>query len=432
MERKIFSGLESIKYMAKEFRAQPYSISQVHKLEDETKYDKNKIVIGMTIDGDPFTLNLDSSIRAICIGKPGSGKTVLQKSFLSRFWAGGNSAFVASDIKGDEYQECSQPLQMKYHGSLLRPPIVQPVPEVAQGLPIKVFRPYFFTHFSDRIFKGQMNCQFNLESMTAEDFITISGAEEKAPLSILQKDAIEGIFALIKEGKIKNFRDMEGHFSKDTDIERRTSRLLLAAARQLESKDIIGNQFDQPNFTEAINQGLIPILNTYGVQFAGIKRTNTYASTYVAMAVRNILDAKASGRIKSHVLGVFDEMHRFCPHIGEPSSKTEILNFYRLSRRERISILASTQNYNDVPDELYEMSNYIFLPRDIDNEILKQMFKRFAEWDSEHFSIMDNKIRIWKRQMPKHSWFCFDKDARKTILMKPAMPLCRHVEEKPT
>jgi hypothetical protein len=428
-EFKTWSGFKNTEWLAKHHKSKHRAVRAIAEYHDRTEYDKNRLVIGVTSDGDAFELSMRKSIRALAIASMGSGKTVLEQNFMSRFYAGGNLCTVPSDIKGVEYQNCSKPLQPHYRKFLLKYPYAKPVDEQAIAMPMKVYRPFFFSHFVDRSFPKQYSCQFRLHNMNMNDFIGISGVEEKEPLSTLQKVALEKVFRKIKDGDIVDLAKMRDYLQSQPEIGRMTARVLIAAAYQMEQQDVIGTQFDIPNFTEDLLQRRIPVLNTYGAQFSG-KRTNPHASAYVAMIIRNLYDAKASGRISGHLLTILDEIPRFCPNGGNPSSKSAIIDFYRLSRSERISIFASCQDFRDIPDQLIEMATHIFVPgTGMDAKVIREIMLRFAPWEQDSIQAMNESIGFRLRKMPTHSWFCINKPKKQTIIFKPAMPLCFHKSE---
>jgi hypothetical protein len=422
------SGLKGIDFLATELRAQQWSIRQYAQLHEETEYDRGRLVIGIDEDGGPFTFNLRKSAKIIAIAPTGSGKSVLEQSYASRFFAAGGKVAIPNDIKGVEYALCNKPLQKELWQYLLKYPIARPVDEKPIGMPVKAYYPYFFSKFVSRSFPNQQYCQFRLEDLNIYDFLTIADIYDLSPL---QKAALEEVFTKIREGGITDLVAMENYMLKNRDIGKATAKLLVATAKQLEAQEVIGNQFPMPDFANDIVNGKVPVLNTYGSLNAG-KGINNYISAYVAVLLRHLYNAKASGKIprREHLMLILDEINRLCPNIGNPSSKVALLDMLRLSRSEKISMFFSCQYLTDVPDILVDQATHIMIPgRRMNTETIRSIMQQFAPWENDNAQVMSQSIALRQSQMKQFSWFCLDKRHNQTIIFKPAMPLCYHRSE---
>jgi len=425
-----FSGTESINYLAEKFRAKHFSIRQFAEYDDETVYDRNRLVIGLGENEEGYSFNLQKSAKIIAIAPTGSGKTILQQGVLSRFYAAGGLCAIPTDIKGEEYSSCINPAQKAHHGKLLKFPVVRPVDEKPIGLPIKTYYPYFFSKFVTRDFPDQQFCQFRSDDINMYDFLTIADIDPTA-MSALQKNALETLFEKIRKKEISTLREMSRFLENSKDIRKDTARLLTTVISQLETQEVIGSQYPTPDFVKDINDGKIPVLNSYGALSAG-KKINGYISAYISVILRRIYNAKSAGEIqrKKHLLIILDEVARFCPNIGNPSSKVAILDLLRLSRSEKISMFFSAQYMTDVPDILVDQATHIFIPgKRMNTETIRTIMQRFAPWEIDNPQVMSQNISLRQSQMPKWGWFCLDKMKSETVSFVPALPLCYHRSE---
>lgn len=426
-ELETFSGLKSIEFMAKEFKAKQWSIRQHAEFEDITTYDKKSLAIGTTEGGEPYEFNLQKSSKMIAIAPTGCGKTVLEQGILSRFYAAGGLCAVPTDIKGEEYSSCKNPAQKFHWNKLLKYPLVTPADEKPIGLPIKAYYPYFFSKFVSRTFKDQQYCQFGPTDLDMYDFLSMAGVESLEPL---QRSAMEELFNKIRAGNVTNLKDMEEYLLKSHHITKNTSKLLVTTIRQLQEQEVVGSQFPIPDFVNDLKKEnpSIPVLNTYGSLTAG-KKINSYIAAYIAIILRNIYHAKARGEIprRKHLMLILDEINRFAPSIGNPSSKVAILDLLRLSRSEKISMFFSCQYITDVPDILIDQATHIFIPgKRMNTETVRSIMQQFAPWENDNPLVMMQSIALRQSQMKEWSWFCLDKKRGETVMFTPALPLCFH------
>ncbi len=435
---KSFSGLDSVDFMSLTSQPDIPSVTDISRYDDEITYDYKNPVLGLTFpEKQPYRLDMRKSLRIIMFGKPGSGKSVVMQRILSLFHAGGGACAIPTDIKGNEYQLCNKPLQPKFHKNILLNYMYtregkseyEVIRERPMGLPIKVYRPFFFTNMDNRKFRNQIMCQFGLNDITRDDFITISGIEDKSPLSPTQKAVMDRLFIKISKGNIKTITDAQEYLHKSiSKIGKATVKVLMTTLDRLGREGIVGSQFENSEFIEDIKNGLIPIQNTYGTQFSS-KRTNPFAAAAVAIIIRKLHRAKANNEIKKHLLVLLDELPRFCPNEGRPSSREEIIKFFQLTRIENISILGACQKMDDIPSKLYDWSTHILIPGNANTDAIIEIMKQYAPWEGDNVQALRQSIQIRQFRMPKFCWFCLDTENKKTIILKPCMPLCYHRDE---
>jgi len=426
-ELNMFSGKESLKYMASNLDANFYSVRQLFPTQEIVNYTLGRIPFGVSSDSSEiFTLNLNKSNHMYVLGATGDGKTWLMQSIISRFFLAGGKVVVLTDIKG-EYSAMSKPLQPEFHKFLLEK-------EKPQGLPIKVYRPYFMNKLTGINPKGAEICQFTLDDINMYDFYTLLDMEN---ISDSRKLAIEIAFHKIRKGEITNLSQLIKDFKECPEINSTTGKLLASRVKSMQDIGVLGDIYSGIDIIKDINEGKIPIMNLEG--FTKIGTHSNYVSTYVAILIRKLLSAKMEGKLKKneHLCIVIDEAQKFCPNDGNPTSKVAIQSALDLFRSEKGTLIFCTQDYKRMPNTILEQCKNVFIGHSITLSSLKEVVKQKASQEYESpvtfgadMAQIKGMMRV--RKNGNRDWLYINSSSRRDLmdcLFLPIAPLNAHETE---
>ena len=396
----------------------PRSITMKYKLIEDRTYTLKSVPIGYDpLDGSEITLSLPNSRRILLIGSTGSGKTTFLSGLLDRFMLGGGSGFVV-DYKG-EYNRKYLPLQDHLKKFLL--PNEQP-----KGLAIKSYYPYFLQMITKaKLEHDEELIQFSFEDMTAEDFFTIMGIDDSK-----QKDLVYKIWYKIMQEGAFSIGEIEKILEEDSELHPSSKKRFIGQLKVAMDRGLIGSSFPIPEFHNRLNDSEIVNLNLHGM--SAFASTNNPATAYAAVFLRKLYNYKTRNIItKSIHLGVvIDELNKFCPHIGEPPSKAEILKLMDLSRHTKISMFMGTQDIRRIPPTILGQSEYVFISPMMRLDDVAEIFKMVlpAEYDnpqtfkSKIASILSTAMKS-RRSKREKVWLFLNKISGEYFIVKPAVPV---------
>ncbi len=398
-------------------------INQVVQKQPKFHYTSIVPIGRMKNSEDNLNINFINTQRILTLGGSGSGKSLLNRAILSRLAKLGYGIFII-DIKG-EYLSFNKPAQGKFHKFLIKN-------ERPQGFGVKAFYPFFLSRVVKRkLDKNEVLCQFSLRSLNVADFFSLIGE-----ISDDEKTCIETIWNDVMEKKIKSFSEVKNAIRVFRNLTQQSKNRLIGRVINLENNGIIGDQFDEPDIVGSLNEGNITILNVRGYTKFG--EENQIASAYVALCLRQITNAKIDGSLKPnfHVVIFIDEVNKFCPKDGNPSSKTEILKDLDLTRSEKISTLFSTQDKNRIPYTIFDQCNIIIVSQltsktDLKEIIEEKLPQEYAMAGAHRFGAVIGEIfgdmKYYKSGA--RDWLYISKPQKRKVIFIPYFSLCFHQEE---
>jgi DNA helicase HerA-like ATPase len=406
----------------------------------EREYVFNEISIGMEKDiNEEFTINLKKSKRILIIGSTGGGKTVLASTIIDRFVKAGGAAAIF-DLKG-EYIKKGLSLQEKFAKSTYYdnywkmdlPRFILPN-EKPQGFPLKVYYPAFLQKLTGRKIEPEETLsQFNLSSINKYDLFTLF--ENITDNNSRFFDTLEVLWGIIEDHSLSSFDEIYSYFeNEDKDLDERQKKIIVRNLKILEDNLIMGDQYEPPSMIDDINDGFISILNCQGM--TNLSGSNSPVSVYVGILLRKIYNAKVKGEIDKdlHILITIDEINKYVPNIGSPSSKQEFLKLLDLSRSEQISLMYSTQDFRRCPPTLLSQADYIFVSYRITLDDLADLIRQVLPGEYDCPQTFKSKVgeiisRLSKYKDGRRDWLVLDTNAKTMSYVINCMPLSHVVTE---
>jgi DNA helicase HerA-like ATPase len=260
--------------------------------------------------------------------------------------------------------------------------------------------------------------------------MTIADYEPSKSEEILLKEVFEQVSA----GEVDTIQDVINIIEESEGIQKMTKKKVQRVFEQLEKQGVIGDQFPFPDFTSDMLEGQVPVLNVSGIELSS--DANRYALAITAVLLRTIFKDKKTGRIpRSRHLAIYiDEEHAFCPKNGKPSSKEAILDLYKLSRSETITIIGATQNAKHLPEFILFQCDWKFFPHNFSPTEAIEIMKEDNPGDYDYPVNYVVMIRQLMGQMKRHKdgsrdWLFVDKNTGGNTIFIPYAPLSAHKTE---
>lgn len=409
--------------MAKKLKVKTHVVREHFEYEERLKYRQDRIPLGVDQEGKRRYLNLGKSAKILICGSTGDGKSWLMRSLMCRHYLSGGYVVVLTDL-GQEYYTMRYPVQKKFRKFLMRG-------EHPQGFPTKVYRPFFLTKLTNIAGSpGNIACQFNINDLNLFDLFTLLDVDQ----SINNRIALETVFRGIESGVITNLEKMRQNIDKNPNVHSTTKKNLSALLKNLEKTAVLGDQFSGVNIIRDLLKGNIVVLELSGFERAA--RFINYSSSYVAIVLRQLMTAKKEGLIPkhAHLLINLDEINKFCPNQGNPTSKKAIIDALDLFRKGRGTMVFSTQDYKRIPETILEQCNIIMLGHQTTGESAKMILKEKypKSYDSPMWFGVDVRQDLGKMRVHKdgnRDWMFIDAKRRKRFIFRPYGPLAMHKEE---
>lgn len=325
------------------------------------------------------TFNIDinkpgSSNHILILGSSGSGKSFLMRSIWNRAFKSGAAVAIPVDMKPEAFTS-SRPLQKKFHKFLL--PIERNLIEHSPlRFPMKNYRPFFLTKATDsENIKGEENTQFEMTDLNEFDLDLIMGVTE---MTDQKKVLISNAFSKIKNGELRSIDDMCNEIERpEYEGHPTTKKSISAVLRSIRDKGVVGSRFDKVDFVSDIKKGMVPVMNMMGAFRSG--SSDHYSAAYVAIVLRQLLDAKQSGEIPKsmRLLIMLDEVNRYFAKDSDDScAAKEILRALDMGRQYGISLCCSSQDLGRISDTLLNQSNYVFVGYDLPPDHFREIIRK--------------------------------------------------------
>ena len=433
---KPFVGNKEFLYYQKHFGFKPPLITNaIRFVPKEREYTLGRVSIGYYArEQREYTINFAHSKRILILGSTGSGKTVLTNTIMDRFLKAGGLVSVF-DLKG-EYTRKAEPLQEQFANKIRdKHKVYLFDDEKPQGFPCKIYYPAFLQKITNKKLLGNESLvQFGLDSITKSDFMTLFN--NLISRNNAYYDILDSLWEDIQKHKLYSYDDIKEFLdSPDAkDYKGITKKILMKGLKLMEDNYVLGNTYDPINIVEDLKNKEFSILDLKGMlNYSGV---NNPVSVYVAILLRHIYEGKVSKRINkdwSNMI-VIDEVNKYVPRGGSPSSKQEFLNILDLSRSEKISLVYSTQDYKRIPDTLIKQASLVFLSYRTALDELADIVKILLPQEYDVPQTFKSKMSDVKRELRKYGdgrrdWLVINTEAQRYDYVTPVMPLSHLIVE---
>jgi len=437
----MFIGEEEFLFMQERLNHSSPVVTQLRRFQrDERGYTLSSVPIGCyKDDGSECVLNFSNSKRILILGSTGAGKTVLSSGIIDRFKLAGGEVSIF-DLKG-EYTKKNAPLQAKFSKQVrfdkergFDVPKYLLLDEKPQGLSIKSYYPAFLQKLTrKKLDDTEVLAQFNLHSISKPDFLTLF--ENLTSSNSRYFDVLDALWTDITERELYSWEAIRDFFdSEASDYPSLQKRILLKYLKILRDNLVLGDTYENPDLISPINEGTVGILDLQGM--TNYTTANSPALVYVAITLRKIYNAKVNSHINKriHNLIMVDEINRFCPRMGNPSSKKEFLQVLDLSRSERISLLYSSQDYKRIPETLINQADYVFVSYKMGLDPMAELIRMVLPSEYGVPQTFKTKVarlqgRLQKYRDGRRDWLIIDRNNKVWDIIIPAMPLTHLVVE---
>lgn len=326
----------------------------------------------------------------------------------------GYSVFIPTDIK-DEFKSSKYPAQSKFTKNIF--PGEKPT-----GQKIIALRPTFFKKFDPHLAKDNHWISVDMSKMEELDFMTLlkvsrmSEAQQIMMQSLYNKIGKESNFTM---SKLKTALDELDGYDDNQKIK------MKAKLQPLFDSGFSDERYYR-DLVKGINQGNIITINMEDYDRMG-KGAFAFPEVFVGMTLRVLRIARRKGNIPP--LFVFiDEAGRFIPKGENPPCKKDIIEGDKVDRRYNISYLYATQYFSDLPDEVKKTSRYIFLPYNIDKQVLADTLIFTGSVTNGFWQNAQNDAIRHIREMQRFQWLVIDTDAKEKRIIDLAGLLSAHSE----
>lgn len=271
-------GKEILKNLAEDGITSPL-VKQFFYVEEEFKYSKNKITIGVSSFDNLVFVDFSEAQRIIILGGTGSGKTYLLLTMISRYLQNEENLFIdPCDVK-NEMACINEPVQSRFRKYLLQG-------EKPQGFNIKIYRPVFFDKLLGTNYKEQVHCQIRLSDLDAHDFSYILGLDTETVV-----ESIVDIYEQMEEDDNFTIERLITLIKNDSIITPIQKRRVVRIINTLLKYHVIGDEYDRIDIVEDLNNGISPIINFQGIDTVSQKFRN-FSTIFVDLVLRHLIRAK--------------------------------------------------------------------------------------------------------------------------------------------
>jgi len=420
-----FSEFDSYDAAGNDFSKQFYRPPR----EADFVYDENNLPLGVTLDGEIFTMDMRDAPKGVFLGFTGTGKTFFIRGISDRLNKLGYTIIFPTDVKNEMWSS-NKPVQQKFVKALLQG-------EEPCKMPVVTLRPTFFKQAGLNQLPPY-NYWFSplLSEMEKTDFNTILGIDSKQA-SQAQKLAGEAIFNIMKKEpkKYSRYEDFDQLISAITDLKDEQKNQFRLKIRNLFDSGffMVGNDVIH-DAVELSSQGYVVALNLENFELFA-KTGAGYPQVLVSMVFRSYLKARRGLLNKEKIpykinrlFAFFDESNSFVPKNKEPSSKVETIDSVKRDRRYGVYHYFAYQSWNDIPEDVVTNCRYCFLPHNVSLLDMMSAFESFTTMRVD--STRRNRLReIQKRcKKTRHGWIVLDRKTGLHTIITPLSPMSFHME----
>lgn len=385
------------------------------------RFFQDRFLLGKGPKGEIW-LPANEAFHSLITGATRCGKSWLSERILSTCYKGENKVCVLTDIK-NEFHVMKRPIQAKFAHNLAKD-------ETPTGFPIRVYRPQFLIKNDGFTPKDNIPAQISFQDCTYSDLVMFLRLEKNENL----RGLLDLVFDQIKDGEITDYREFEDAVM-ELKVPASMKRTFISRMESLKIFEVLGN--DHPfSFIKDINAGYIPILNMSGFEEMG-RDFSSFPQAYIAVVLRSLIAAKRRKLFEGKLFVFVDELPRFCPEKGEPTSKKEILEVLDVGAGLGLCLIMSTQDVVDIPQQVLNQSRFTFIPGNASRPLIEGVMKNKGIWQSMRPTFINEMSNSFKR-MRLFEWGMVD-DRRiqevheydpleSVTIFRSYSPLCMHKE----
>lgn len=381
------------------FYDREFNVEEIKKM----KYNKYKVPIGKTNKGQVYEINLQEACRIIFFAETRTGKTFSMRSMMDRLYRSGYPIVILPDTK-DEYKSSLLPVQNEFQNNMLPG-------EYPEGLKMKIYRPKFF--------KGELPDKnewitIDLCDLSKADFKTLM-SYEKLP-AVQQKDILI-IYDKIEKGEFKTIEDIIEYQKKNKEI----GKAIINYMIPLQNSNLLSSRYVQ-NIINDLVEGYIPVLNFRGFESLG-EGGDENCQVMIAIWIREIVEARRQGKIPPLFI-LMDELARWCPASGDPSSKKEIMQSVDLHAGEGVNYIFATQRVGSIPEDIISQCKYQLIPKSGDDDLWSNILRRNMIIRDTHTDF--SRVQKMRQQMYRWFWLIVNSKEKKFNFIRFLSPLSKH------
>ena len=432
-----FIGKKEFLYYQKNFGFAPPSITHAIKyIPKERTYNLGRVSIGYySGERREYSINFKKSKRILILGSTRSGKSVLTSTIMDRFLKAGGLVSVF-DFKG-EYVKKYLPLQDAFAKRVDKEgnPLFLLEREKPQGFPVTAYYPALLQKLTHKkLGENERLFQFGLDSITKSDFMTLFNNYTNRNSAYY--DILDSLWEDIQKRELYSYEDIKNFFDSPdaSDYKKITKKVLLKSLKLLEDNYVLGSMYDSLDIVDDLKNKKFSVIDLQGM--GEYSNMNNPISVYVAILLRHIYNGKVMGLINKSWsnMVVIDEVNKYVPRGGNPSSKQEFQKFLDLSASEKISIVYSTQDYKRVPDTLVKQASLVFISYTTNLEELSDIMQvllpeEYGVPQTFKSRMSDIAGELKKYKDGKRDWLVINKESKKHDIITPIMPLSHLVVE---
>lgn len=409
-------GFALIKEMSKFQDMRGYASDVLFPIKKGMELTDKSVLIGRTEDDKELYMDLGEACRAVFLARTRGGKTAFVGRIYDSLSLAGWHCIWLTDIK-DEIKSHVNPQNRKYYKFMHEK-------DIPTGIPVKVFRPAFFTNFLGEKLPSQ-NIKFSIPYKVA----TIT--EIFLALSITKESQIEHANAIsLYYDTVDNFEDLKKRISNDAQLPKGVKRQLVQRIDVALKYEIFCDKSDV-DIIETLRTNPVAVnMNRY--RDVGSGDIGTAPMLYVMIIQRLIREAKQKGLLKGRILQVIDEAPAFLQK--DTISFDEIHKVVAQDAYLGIYVFFAAQFMSDIPDFILSQSRYVFFNHNLPYEDIKLILKdkaRIYSWHPSQVEDMMTQLQYLKvdRGGFRH-WVMFDDVSSTNMIFKPFMGVSLHDETR--
>ena len=421
-------GAESLENMSKNELLRSNIIEELFPRKRRMDVNKNWFLMGKKVFKDLLKLSVagpkdythldigNEAIRMTLFGATRRGKTAILRRLMDLAYVNDFHVIFLTDIK-NEMRSSKRPQHQEFRKFMHEN-------DIAQGLPVKVYRPLFFsTFFNEKLPEDNEYFSISSEDMTINEFIGCLGFDKN------QTQNQANVVSMYWQNT-KNMKELEYELEESAE-KRSTKDAILRSMRPLNQYKV----FTEPStdFIQDLVDKKVVVFNVQKFRDIDIKGIPNPIQFYIKIIQRKIVEAKQAGRLKKRVLIIMDEAPVF---LSDPNSLIfkETKNIVDVQAYLGIyAIFASqTVNYLKEASFILNQSRYIMFPDNFSIDDAKTLLQYIQKYDFHPFWKRDLSLALKAMRSDSRGrvWAVLDTQKKTVECFRAYMSLSEHMRTK--